>query len=81
MGPGDEDHDLLGVHDGAHADGERLLRHQAHVAAEETGVCLDRLLRKRQGHFFIRLRFYSNCGFLRLEELFRFTNATLPFQA
>ena len=48
MGPGDEDHDLLGVHDGAHAHGERLLRNQAHVAAEETGVCLDRLLKERR---------------------------------
>ena len=40
----DEHHDLSGVHDGAHADGEGLLRHLLNVVVEKPRVGVDRLL-------------------------------------
>ena len=43
-GPRDEHKDLVGVHDGADADGERLLRHRLDVAAEEARVRQNRVL-------------------------------------
>jgi hypothetical protein len=43
-GPRDEHEDLVGVHDGADADSERLLRHRLNDAAEEARVRQNRVL-------------------------------------
>ena len=44
VGARHEDHDLSGVHHGADADRQGLLRHLLHVVVEKTRVGVDRLL-------------------------------------
>ena len=47
VGASDEDHDLPGVHDGAHAHRQRLLGNLVNVAIEKPGVGDDGVLSQR----------------------------------